>query len=72
MVLQTILYHWNELKLYFQMAGAKSGYEGKREARIIADTLNNYETKLYFLFLYPIDTDCERVNAAFQALSLPF
>ena len=54
MLLKNILDRWNELKLYFQMTDGESGQKGKREARIIADTLNNHETKLYFLYTHSI------------------
>ena len=46
---KNILNHWNKAKLYFQVSGGESGHEGKHEARIIADTLNNYKTKFYYL-----------------------
>ena len=47
MVLKNILNHWNELKLYFYMTGEESGQKGKREAKIIIDTLNNQKIKLF-------------------------
>ena len=47
------------------MAGEESGQEGKCDTRITADTLNNHETKFYFLFLHSTITECEKVNAAF-------
>ena len=71
MMLKNILSHWNKLNLYFQMAGGESGQEGKREARIIADTLNNHETKFYFLFLHPIVTEFES-QCSISGQSLPF
>ena len=49
------------------MADRESGQESKHKTRMVGDTLNNHETKLYFLFLYPIVTECKRVNVAFQA-----
>ena len=48
------------------MAGTESGQEGKCDTRITADTLNNHEIKLYFLFLHSTITECEKVNAALQ------
>ena len=66
-VICSILNNWIELKSYSTNEEIFAGAAVRYKIRMIFDMLNDEMNYLYFLFVSPIVTDFEHINALFQA-----